>query len=308
VSVIIPTYNREAVIARAIESAFAQSYPDLEVVVVDDGSSDGTADVLAGFGDRICAVHQENAGPSAARNAGVRASRGEIVAFLDSDDTWRPTKIERQVALLERAGREVPCCVCNAAYPDADGGERPSSFERAGVMGSVAEGYWTNPAPILATRFILFNQVVAIRREAFERLGGFNEELRILEDYELAFRLSLLGPWAFIAEPLVEKHEDTAGIGVAAMGDPMRHARCKQRVLHEFLKAPIEDRRELREPVERALREIELEIRAVGLRERGGLARACGRGMLHYLRLKAAVRRRLDSWPRVDAVAELPAS
>ncbi|RYD30434.1 MAG: glycosyltransferase family 2 protein, partial [Verrucomicrobiaceae bacterium] len=94
VSVIIPTYNRIATIARAVDSVLAQTYPDIELIIADDGSSDGTCESLAGYGDRLRIVRQANSGPSAARNLGARAARGEILSFLDSDDSWLPDKIQ----------------------------------------------------------------------------------------------------------------------------------------------------------------------------------------------------------------------
>jgi glycosyltransferase involved in cell wall biosynthesis len=99
-SAVIPAYNAEAWLGQAIESALAQEEVALEVVVVDDGSTDGTAEVLATFGDRIRLVRQANRGLPAARNAGIAAARGDLVAFLDADDTWEPSKSRRQLAYL----------------------------------------------------------------------------------------------------------------------------------------------------------------------------------------------------------------
>ena len=98
VSVIIPTYNRSLSVREAIESVLAQTYRDFELIVVDDGSADNTPSVLGSFGERIRGIRQANAGVSAARNAGIRAAKGEWVAFLDSDDLWVPQKLERQMA------------------------------------------------------------------------------------------------------------------------------------------------------------------------------------------------------------------
>src|ERR1039457_5929793 len=104
VSVIMPTYNRGYVVGEAIESILNQTYDNIEVVVVDDGSTDNTQEKLKEYGDRIRVVYQRNSGPAAARNRGIRAARGEIIAFLDSDDVWLPTILERQVSLLQQAG------------------------------------------------------------------------------------------------------------------------------------------------------------------------------------------------------------
>lgn len=109
VSVIIPTYNRSHVICKAIESVLHQTYENIELIVVDDGSTDDTPSRLAVYDDKICVLLQDNTGPSIARNHGVEASHGEILAFLDSDDLWLPTKIEQQVHILENVESSVPC-------------------------------------------------------------------------------------------------------------------------------------------------------------------------------------------------------
>ncbi len=101
VSCVIPVYNGERFLAEGIESLLAQTRPPDEIIVVDDGSTDGTAGVARGFGDHVTYVHQENAGPAAARNRGVREARGEFISFLDADDLWEPTKLERQLRRFE---------------------------------------------------------------------------------------------------------------------------------------------------------------------------------------------------------------
>ena len=101
VSVVIPTYNRSRALVRALESVFAQTEPVLETIVVDDGSTDDTQAVLAGFGSRVRAIRKSNGGAGAARNAGIEAARGEFVAFLDDDDAWLPEKNREQVRILD---------------------------------------------------------------------------------------------------------------------------------------------------------------------------------------------------------------
>ena len=102
VSVIIPSFNRAHCIAGSVESVLAQSFQDLEVIVVDDGSTDNTQEVLARFGNRIRVIRQDNGGVSAARNAGMRAARASWIAFQDSDDMWRPEKLQAQIECLEK--------------------------------------------------------------------------------------------------------------------------------------------------------------------------------------------------------------
>lgn len=212
VSVIIPTYNRARLIGATLENLFQQTYGNIEIIVVDDGSTDETQTKLDSYGGRIRWVAQRNAGPAAARNRGIAMAKGEIIAFQDSDDAWHPTKIERQVSLLQKAGQSVVCCVCNCIVQLPNRVVR--SFEGAPLNFPIEEGVWLNVAEVLTTRFFLFNQAVAVRREVLGRIGGFDESLRLMEDLQLALRLSLEGPWAFIREPLAtrqEKGERTLG-------------------------------------------------------------------------------------------------
>ena len=107
ISVIIPTYNRANSVGKAIQSVLDQTFKDLEIIVVDDGSTDDSAPVLAAFGDRIRLIQQANRGVSGARNTGVRAATGKWIAFLDSDDQWHSSKLEKQLDALQKYGTEV---------------------------------------------------------------------------------------------------------------------------------------------------------------------------------------------------------
>src|SRR5690349_3602213 len=101
VSVIIPTYNRAQFIARAVDSVLEQTYKDFEIIVIDDGSSDNTQEILKAYEGKIRYVYQQNKGISAARNRGIQEAKGEYIAFLDSDDVWKPEKLSVQVAILD---------------------------------------------------------------------------------------------------------------------------------------------------------------------------------------------------------------
>jgi glycosyltransferase involved in cell wall biosynthesis len=209
VSVVIPTYNRAGVICQTIDNVFEQTYRNFELIIVDDGSTDDTQCKLRQYGDRLRVVTQSNAGAADARNHGARVARGEIIAFQDSDDLWKPTKLERQVALLE-TDRSIPCCLCNVVLRMVNDKEF-TSFDLSLIYPRHEEGIWLNVLEVLATRFVLFNQAAAIRREAFERVGGFDPSLKYLEDYDLPLRLALEGPWGAIREPLVLYREGTPG-------------------------------------------------------------------------------------------------
>src|ERR1700682_2719309 len=171
VSIIIPTYNRAGVICQTIDNVLAQTYPETEVIVVDDGSVDNTQEVLHKYGDRIRVIAQSNGGPASARNRGIEVSQGEIIAFQDSDDLWKPEKIARQVALLGKYDKSVPCCLCNALMRNLYGdGQDHFSFELSLMRPVHPEGLWLNVTEVLANRFVLFNQNVAIRRAALEKV------------------------------------------------------------------------------------------------------------------------------------------
>jgi len=254
VSAIIPAFNRETTIERAVRSALVQTYGNIEVIVVDDGSRDGTVQALGQFGSRIEVLRQQNGGPSLARNLGARKARGLVLAFLDSDDEWLPDKIEKQVRIMQACGPSMPCCICNAAYVDGCELSGRTSFAVAGLTAPYEATVLENPLAVLTTTFLLFNQVAAIWREAFEQVGGFNTNLRLMEDYELSLRLGTLGPWGILREPLVLKHEDTAGIGVTAMKNELKHLAAQETVFNCILANPQLQQRSIRSPIAAELR------------------------------------------------------
>ena len=234
VSTIIPTYNRAALVCDAIDSVLAQTYQNVEIIVVDDGSTDDTLEVLRRYSDRIQMISQPNAGPAAARNRGLLAAKGELIAFLDSDDLWLPDKLALQVNLLSRVGEEVPCCLCNIKMLWKE--RELTSFEVAWLKPPISQGVWHNPDEILASRFVLFNQGVLIRRRVLREIGGFDERFRMLEDYDLALRLSLQGDWAFVREPLVIWREGaTNSLSREAAENDLRWKRPLVQILDEQL-------------------------------------------------------------------------
>lgn len=264
VSIIIPTYNRAGFIPAAVESVFAQTYKNVEIVVVDDGSTDDTPSKLEEYGGRIRVVRQANRGPAAARNRGIKVAGGEIIAFLDSDDLWLPSKLERQVALLTAGGDAVPCCLCNARLRAANGDEE-LSFDVAQIYPRFEQGIWLNPAEILATRFVFFNQAVAVRRWALDKIGGFDESLWLLEDWDLALRLSTLGPWAFIREPLaVWNPNGSESLVAKAQKDPISLKEFAARVHRNALQlAGNGESRRLRNLHASKLKSTQRELRAL---------------------------------------------
>lgn len=195
VSVVIPAYNAAWCVRRAIDSVLAQTYRDFELLVIDDGSTDDTPSVLLGYGTAIRIIRQPNGGLSSARNAGIRAARGDFVAFLDADDWWLPRKLELQVELL-RSQPELGFCSSAARVQDAEG---------------QLLGIWV--CPDIGEAFIadLFRSngdvagsgsAVMARRELFSQVGGFDETLRSLEDIDMWMRLAAITKYGCIPEPL----------------------------------------------------------------------------------------------------------
>ena len=235
VSIVIPTYNRAGLICQTIDNIFQQTYTKFELIIVDDGSTDDTLAKLRQYGKKIRVIEQKNSGPAVARNRGAAAAQGDIIAFQDSDDLWKPTKIARQVALLERFGSSVPCCLSNVLMGVVDGKEF-TSFDHSVIRMREKEGIWLNVPEVLASTFVLFNQAAAIRRDAFERVGGFDEHLKYLEDYDLPLRLALEGPWAFIREPLVLYREDSPeSFHEKAMKEPLVLKECELEICRRLL-------------------------------------------------------------------------
>jgi glycosyltransferase involved in cell wall biosynthesis len=299
VSAIIPTFNRELTIARAVRSALAQTYGNIEVIVVDDGSCDRTVQSLRQFEKQIVVLQQENAGPSRARNFGASKAHGEILAFLDSDDEWLPQKIEMQVAMMQAYGTSMPCCICNATYIDGCDPSARTSFLVAGLTTRYENAILLNPVEVLMTTFLLFNQAAAIRRESFEQVGGFDATLLLMEDFELSLRLATLGPWGVLRAPLVLKHEDTLGIGVSAMKDELSHLAAKETVFKCILANPKLQQPSIRGPIADELRLVRRQqtVHRWMLKAPRPLHLA-GRLVLSFDRIRKAVARRLPGAPR----------
>lgn len=191
ISVIIPTYNRAHCVGEAIKSVLDQTYKNFEIIVVDDGSTDNTEEVLATFGDKIRVIRQENRGVSAARNAGIREARGEWLAFLDSDDLWLPDKLAIQIAGLHRYPEAI------AHMVDAEiigyGTRRITLFDIRGLK----EEFRMRPLrkrpllDVLQTPF--FTPSWCLKKSIVKGLGGFREEMIIFEDWDLLTRVALEG-------------------------------------------------------------------------------------------------------------------
>jgi glycosyltransferase involved in cell wall biosynthesis len=208
VSVIIPCYNGEHFIGDAIKSVLSQSFQEIEVIVVDDGSSDGSGEVIDKYkGDPrvVCLAHEKNLGIPAARNTGIRHSRGKYIAFLDQDDIWRQKKLARQIRFLEEdTNGEIGLIFSDVEMIQDIGGRKKVWIERApaGIGGKdrmdvLKALFMRNFIPIVTA---------TVRRECFDTLGLLDETiLSGADDYEFCFRVVMNYRLAHIEEPLVTR-------------------------------------------------------------------------------------------------------
>jgi glycosyltransferase involved in cell wall biosynthesis len=181
VSVIIPAYNAERYLGEAIESVLVQTYAPVETIVVDDGSSDGTAAVARSY-PGVALISQGNAGPAAARNRGFAASRGEVVAFHDADDLMTPNKLAVQVGEM-LADPAVGCVLAEQELLVEAGAELPFWAE-----GTKVPTVMPARPEELADEPDVHTMTMVLRREVFERVGGFDEEMRAAEDFDWLLR------------------------------------------------------------------------------------------------------------------------
>jgi glycosyltransferase involved in cell wall biosynthesis len=206
VSVIIPTYNRAGIIAEAVDSVLAQDYKDFELIVVDDGSTDNTSEVMARYGDDVRVLFQENKGVSAARNRGITEASGKLIAFLDSDDLWLPQKLSTQVEFFSQ---RPDALICQTEEVWLRNGIRINPKHRH----KKPSGMIFEPSLKLC---LVSPSAVMIRRDLLDRTGGFDETLPACEDYDLWLRISCRFPVYLIETPLIIKrggHDDQLSKG-----------------------------------------------------------------------------------------------
>jgi hypothetical protein len=197
VSVVIPTHQRRDLVGRAVRSVLAQTYRDIELIVVDDGSSDGTAESLAALDGQLRLHRQPNRGVAAARNAGVALARGSIVAFLDSDDRWLPDHLAVVTETFARKSRAV--LVSTTPEHRAEGRAAP---EDAVLLRPLPACLYGNP--------VGWPSSIAVRRDNLLAVGGFDERLPVGEGGELWARLAFRGPFALLQRRTIVKRR-TAG-------------------------------------------------------------------------------------------------
>lgn len=210
VSIVTPTYNRSQYIDGLVRTVFAQTYPDFELIIVDDGSQDDTRAVvekhIAAHPQRIRYFYQENQGSAAARNRGIREAKGEIIAFLDSDDEWFPEFVTRVVNALAAGTHQWAVTAARKVTVDADGNEHDAVIETVDIQRhrELFDRELSVYDSLIVGNYLGGASRVAATREALVSVGGFREDLRLSQDYELWLRLAKSGyRLAIINDPLV---------------------------------------------------------------------------------------------------------
>lgn len=300
VSVVVPLFDRRAFIEETLRSALAQTHRDLEVIVVDDCSTDGSAELVARtFGDRVRLLRLDrNQGRSAARNAGCAAARGALVAFLDSDDLWDPTKLERQVPAF--ADPDVALVHCRVRQVDATGA--PCEAASAAILRAfeVAERRGYDYAGITATWCRMYTPAVVVRRDALASAGGFDPALDRFEDWDLFWRIARQGKVVTVPEVLVSVRVHAGNVEPSWAECAAPFIRVAEKHLAALPASPVD-------AVDRRARHNLLMQRALGELWRGDRA-AARRWLLRALRLdpRPLLRPWHPTWGALLAHAALP--
>lgn len=227
-SVVIPVYNGEDFIARAIDSVLSQTYPVHELIVVNDGSQDRTADILAAYSNSIHTITIPNGGVSHARNIGIAASSGNIVAFLDADDIWNVNKLFEQIAVFQKFP-DVGFCCCDYSVLNK---QLNREVNHLSTFVNWEGLYFDRPlhksfAVLLIENFVGTCSTVAIRKPLLDKVGGFDESLRQAEDYDLWLRFAMQTEFVVLSDVLVEKSTHDSNL----TNDVIEMCSCHERVL-----------------------------------------------------------------------------
>lgn len=225
VSVVVTFYNQAEFVASALDSVLAQTYHPVEVIVVDDGSTDDTRRACAAYGDRITVIQQDNSGPSGARNSGLRRARGSLVTFLDGDDIWAPDKLEVQVEVARSNPNSGLVAVDGIAFSSA------GIAENSLYSGSLVGLLQTSNGRVLTARcfdilldgkfsIITTPSQVMIPAAVFQEVGAWDPRFRVSADYELYLRIAARWPFTFARDKLVRYRINPAGLS----GPPLTRA------------------------------------------------------------------------------------
>jgi len=238
VSVIIPTYNRENFVVKAIDSVLCQEFKDYEIIVVDDGSTDNTKKNLKRYGDKIKYIYQDNSGVSVARNTGIKYSTGEWLAFLDSDDEWMPDYLLTQI---EKANENPDICMQTTDSLVTELNGKKESYYK--IHGSLPKFKKKNYLFIEKPLYFIIKHgpwppcATIIRRDAIMKAGLFDTSLKRTEDYDLMVRMALQGPIGMIRKELVNvyrRNETTEFLTNQLTVNPIAYRESNERVFEKL--------------------------------------------------------------------------
>lgn len=231
VSVVIPTYNREDLIEDALNSVFAQNYRPIEVLVVDDGSTDQTESVVQHWSQqagilsedfRLRYIRQQNAGGNPARNHGIREAKGNYIAFLDSDDTWQAEKLAKQAPLL--AETDTGAVYCGVQHMNFDTGSVLEPAKRTYPQGWLLDEMLVRDVTAQTSAYI-------VRRDVFQQVGNFDEKLQARQDWDMWIRIAEKYKIAAVPEVLVNFREHT---GQRTASNPQKEIRAYQAIRRKY--------------------------------------------------------------------------
>ena len=263
ISVVIPTYNRASTISETVQSVLDQTYTKREVIVVDDGSTDGSSEILSAFGDAITVIRQENKGITGARNTGIRASKGNWIALQDSDDHWESDKLQIQVNDVN-AHPGLDIYLTNARLQRNHIGEEVGAFEYSGFSAQLEDDFTILDRPLISQLQygIAWAQCALVRREFFFDAGLYDEALTIFTDVDMFTRLAVGGRWGVNCKtPVVIQRVESEAEYVSAQRkkNPERSitARLKSlRKIQDVSALTLEERKFVRIKIAAALRQL----------------------------------------------------
>ena len=263
ISVVIPTYNRASTISATVQAVLDQTYSDREVIIVDDGSTDNTAEVLSAFGEAITVIRQENKGITGARNTGIRAAKGDWIALQDSDDHWEPEKLQMQVDDIN-ANPGLDVYLTNARLQRNHIGEEVGAFEYSGFSKLLEGGFTVLERPLISQLEygIAWAQCALVRREFFFDTGLYDEELTIFTDVDMFTRLAVGARWGVNSETpvIIQRVESEAGyVSAQRKKNPERSIVARLKSLRKIQGAPSltgKERKFVRSKIAAALRQL----------------------------------------------------
>ena len=265
ISVVIPTFNRTRQVQAALRSVLAQTYPEFEVIIVDDGSGDGTGEALQALisqegysSPRVRYFFRRNQGQSAARNFGIEKARGEFVAFLDSDDVWFPEKLEWQLRALERFKDKCSACITDARLVDNRGMDI-STFRECGWHCEETLGIdFGAVRSLVKGRDPFWLSTLLVRTDVVKELGCFDDQLGYAEDHDFFFRLSLAAPFCYVDKPLslLDRSKSPEGSNCRPWDEVEVRLRGTQIMLEKWLKLDSKLPQDVLKEVIRSLRHL----------------------------------------------------